>query len=113
MKKLLLFIFVLCTFSFSLSFGQEESTSDNGASKTAGEDIIEYVDDFRKSYHYQIGGAVLGLYGTSNPYKNKFGEKKYYLAYMGFGLQLYGLYIHYTGLDKLKSAGEKIKKANI
>ena len=104
---------IILTFSYSLLFGQEESRLDNDASKTAGEDIIEYVDDFRKSYHYQIGGAVLGLYGTSNPYKNKFGEKKYYLAYMGFGLQLYGLYIHYTGLDKLKSAGEKIKKANI
>ena len=104
---------IILTFSYSLSFGQEESTLNNDANKTAGEDIIEYVDDFRKSYHYQIGGAFLGFYGTSNPYENKFGKKKYYLAYMGFGLQLYGLYIHYTGLDKLKSAGKKIKKANI
>jgi hypothetical protein len=105
---------IILTFSFSLSFGQEESKSDNGASKTAGEDIIEYVDVFHKSYHYQIGGVVLGLYGASNPIKNRFGDYKVnYLVYMGAGLQLYGLFIHYTGLYKLKSAGEKIKKANI
>ena len=104
---MLIKILIVLTTSYSLSLGQEKSTLDNDASKTAGEDIIEYVSDFRKSYHYQIGGAFLGFYGASNPYKNSFGENKYYLAYMGVGLQLYGLYIHYNGLDKLKSAGEK------
>ena len=84
---------IILTFSYSLSFGQEESTLNNDANKTAGEDIIEYVDDFRKSFHYQIGGAFLGFYGTSNPYENKFGKK---ILFSIYGLWSTIIWIIYT-----------------
>jgi hypothetical protein len=111
MKKYLFIVLLV-----GVCFGQNENKNTGEIIESAGDAIVEYVDDNYRAFYLGLAGAVIANYGASNPIKTSEGYRGTTYTtnpavYAGFTVIVFSIYKQITSFKKLKTAGEKLKTA--
>ena len=111
MKKYLFIVLLV-----GVCFGQTKEENAGKIIESAGNDIVEYVNDNYRAFYIGLAGSIITDYGLKNPIKTSegYGGATYTInpaTYFGFAIIGYSIFEQFMNLKKLRLAGEKLKKA--
>ena len=110
MKKYLFIVLLV-----GVCFGQTKEENAGKIIESAGNDIVEYVNDNYRAFYVGLAGSIITDYGLKNPIKTSegYGGATYTInpaTYFGFAIIGYSIFEQFMNLKKLRLAGEKVKK---
>tara|TARA_Y100001980_G_C14189224_1_gene57193 strand:- start:47 stop:403 length:357 start_codon:yes stop_codon:yes gene_type:complete len=111
MKKYLFIVLLV-----GVCFGQAKDENAGKIIESAGNDIVEFVNDNYRAFYIGLAGLVILDYGLKNPIKTSEGYSgsTYTInpaTYFGFAIIGYSAFEQFMNLRKLRLAEEKLKKA--